>query len=55
MAGEWELTFQIVDADDPQETIQLSASSFRKQPKVAYGATRAVVLRSGETTTVDLK
>ncbi|HUR29007.1 MAG TPA: carboxypeptidase-like regulatory domain-containing protein [Planctomycetota bacterium] len=54
-AGDWELVFDISDATDPTETVQLGANRRETHRKAMYAATSNLKLASGETETVELR
>ena len=54
LAGDWELAFDIADAADPMEMVQVDAHTQQSRRKTLYSATTSVHLAPGQTATVEL-
>jgi hypothetical protein len=54
LAGDWQLVFDIADAADPMEMVQIDARTQQSRRKKVYTATSAVRLVTGQAATVEL-
>jgi hypothetical protein len=55
LTGDWQFVFDVSDAADPTERVQLTANSWEEHRKTMYSATRALTVTSGQTVTVELR
>ena len=55
IAGDWQFVFDVSDAADPVERVQLTANSWETHRKTMYSATGAFIVTSGQTVTVELR